>query len=591
LSRRLGRLLRAARKEARGLRNLSGEAAGGAAARQFALLTGEGFVLAVPADPSAEARTLFGTLILRGPPAQAPQKAGAGQAPLRVFKDPERNRAFWRYVLAYIPFGIGFQMYKVGMPYFVSSFTKNILRESNDPRGLDPAALQALIRSSRSLSRIAHWTAQAFSSASIPLFTRKSEGAPGGWLSAATLIRSAVVALIPALFLASGLLSLKAAMGLYLGLVMLQSFFQGVSSNMDATSAARILGAKSVSGAERLKANSILAFVTSGAAVVGPLLAAKAAGLPDFMGKTGCGGALIYGMYSAGLAAAGLLFASIRMLFQKAPDEMGAQGPSNFGEALRELPPSLKDGVRLVLKDRFLRTVLALSLIAALFSDPLIFSILPEFIEALVKSSGAALDLPVLGSLFHGVVSSPMGSFGLMAMFSNLGDIASTLLIGPLRRLLRRFGFASEESLAAPLYLLAAAEAPLFWAMTSSRSVWAVFALFGLQSMSTSFARIVTAGLYQKRLGSYGLSSVPRILAARSFLGILASILSTCLFGFGLRGLPLACALRIAACATTALALAGAVSPWLMFGREQRSRLAPSHSGPDPFSAAAGSAF
>jgi hypothetical protein len=76
----------------------------------------------------------------------------------------------------------------------------------------------------------------------------------------------------------------------------------------------------------------------------------------------------------------------------------------------------------------------------------------------------------------------------------------------------------------------------------------------------------------QKKMGTYTGGEVNKVLAAESFLGILAAIVSTVLYGFVLTNIPIATALLIAAVATTIYGAFQLISPWLAFTKEQRSR-------------------
>ncbi|MFA6030558.1 MAG: hypothetical protein WC969_11945 [Elusimicrobiota bacterium] len=587
-------LAAAAAEEVRGLADLPQGAARTATDRQFSLLSGEAPAaaradLAQTPVPVAAGGSLR-ALLSRPRGAESAENASSEPAPpasrTQVFKDPERNGAFWRYALAYSTYLFGFQMYIVGMPFLVSSFTKNLLYENHDPRFGDSEAVKALVRSNRSLSRIMHWIAQAVSYATVPLLGKKGAAAPGTWLSRSAFARAAVIALIPTLFFASGLFSLKAAILVYLGLVMLQSYLQGVFVTMDSAATTRIMGEKSVSPEERLRANSILTFIASTAAIIGPALAGKVAQLPDFFNKTGSAGAVIYGIYAGTMALGGLIFASIRLLGRKdaalgtdgTAAESAASEPLSAKAVLSRLWASMRDGSRMIFKNRLLRTFTLLLLVNALFSDPLIFSILPEFVETLVKIGGGGgeiLGIPVIGWLLRSITETPMGYYGLMVAASSVGSILATLAMEPLRKVLARLGFRTEESLTVPFYLLAAVEVPLFWLLVSTGSIWAALGIYGLQSLVTAFAGIVMSGLYQKALGSFEREDVPKVLAARSFMNICAAILSTYVFGFVLKGVPLATMLTVAAVAMTALGALRVAAPWLMLSKEERTRAAP----------------
>ncbi|WP_162542954.1 hypothetical protein, partial [Klebsiella pneumoniae] len=86
--------------------------------------------------------------------------------------------------------------------------------------------------------------------------------------------------------------------------------------------------------------------------------------------------------------------------------------------------------LKLIRKNRFLLTLLAMNLISSMFADPLVFNVLPEFVEGVLKASPGAIDgllqIPVLGWFLDGLVSTPMGFFALLITFSSLGSAAAS---------------------------------------------------------------------------------------------------------------------------------------------------------------------
>ncbi|MDD5629453.1 MAG: hypothetical protein PHU21_10345, partial [Elusimicrobia bacterium] len=279
----------------------------------------------------------------------------------------------------------------------------------------------------------------------------------------------------------------------------------------------------------------------------------------------------------------GLVYATVR-IFNKKDSEpsaqtAGAPRQSSLKSVIKELAASLKDGVKLIFKDRFLRVITLSALLVSLFSDPLIFNVLPEYVENLINANpatiGAALKIPVLGWFLKGMTSTPMGFFSLLIVFSSIGSILGSLLVDPLRRLLNRFGFKTEESMTVPLYILAALQIPLFWLMISVPSMWLVLPLYGLQTFLASFAAMIVSGVNQKKMGTFAGGQVNKILAAESFLGIIAAIISTLVYGFVLTNIPIATALLIAAVATTVYVAFQLISPWLAFTKEERRRTPP----------------
>ncbi|MCX5790527.1 MAG: hypothetical protein NTX64_18800 [Elusimicrobia bacterium] len=596
----IGRIRSAADKAADGIGRAQGTGASEQASRQFAALTGERWAprtqvadVEVPADPTrvpaVEGRS--GDAIQPGlrspsvnepaapkaePPAPEKPKGGIFQ----VFNDPVRNHAFWRYVTGYSFFLFGYELYVVGLPYLISAMTTNSLKEHKDPRAGNEQALKELIRSNRSLARIAHWSAQAFSYISMPLFSRNAEEAgPRKWLVRSMLIRAGVLALVPVLFFATGVLSLQASVAVLFGLIAVQSFFQGVSVTTEGAATTRLLGDKSVTAEERTKANSILTVLGAVIAIIGPLVAGQIALIKPFFGKTGVGGAVIYGIYAGVIALTGLIYSTIKMFGGKNGTSEAASGdasiaPTTLGGTLKHLWASIKDGTRIVFKDRLMRTMLILSMLGSLFSDPLVFNVLPEYIEALVTKNpgglGALLQIPGVGWFLKSLVATPMGNFALMMVMASLGSIAATLLMKPLTKLFNRMGFKTEEALTIPFYVIAALEAPLFFLMIHTPVILGAVALYGLQSLAVGFIGIAIQGLYQKRLGEQKDENVNKILAAESLLGIAAAILSTFAYGFLLKDIAIGTSLAIAAFATLAVSLVRLAAPFLSFTKAER---------------------
>ncbi|MFA5140117.1 MAG: hypothetical protein WC728_12870 [Elusimicrobiota bacterium] len=569
-----------------------------AAAKQFSLLTGEGVsqsqaldVAAAPAvqsfgrSPVSLRRAAAAPSGDRDPLVAADAEVSAQAPPAKpsfgqVFKDPERNKSFWRYVVGTIVYYFGIEMYVVGLPFLVSAYTKNVLYENNDARLQNAELLKTVIRENRSVARIAHWIAQAFSYASIPLFTRNMEHGPKTWLVRSALIRAGILALLPTLFFASGIFSLQTALWTLFGLIAVQSFFQGLYVTMDTMATTRLFGDKSVTAAERMKANSILTFIAAATAIIGPAIAGQISLVKDFFGKTGVGAALIYGIYALATGIAGLIYATVGIIGKKAAADEAASGvdapaKKGFKSVLKDLAVSLKDGIKIIWKSRFLRTLTVLSLIISLFSDPLVFNVFPEFVEGILAANPGTLNwilqIPVIGWLFKGLTSTPMGYYSLMVVFFSVGNILASMFMEPLRKLFKKLGFKNEESLTIPLYVMAALEAPLFWVMISYPSMWGILMLYGMQALATAFSGIAVAGLHQKTLGELKSGDVSKVLAAESFLGIIAAIIATYVYGFVLTGIPIATSLLIAAIATTVLAALRLAAPWLYFTKEQRN--------------------
>ena len=392
-------------------------------------------------------------------------------------------------------------------------------------------------------------------------------------------MRFAVLALIPTLFFASGLLSLNGAFLIFFGLVAAQSFFQGLSVTTESAATARIIGDSSVTQSERTKANSILFFISAAMSILGPVLGGQVAAISELFGKANPGGALIYGIYALVCGVAGLIFASLGIINNKAAVSAEAQAApvaekTGLGGVFKNLWVSFKDGLKLVFKNRLLRTLAIVALVSSLFADPLIFNVLPEFVEGLIKSDpgglGSLMGIPVVGWVLKALTGTPMGYFALMTAGASLGSMVASATLKPLRKLFMKLGFKTEESLTIPFYILAALEAPLFWLMIAAPSMWAVVGLYLLQSLLVGYAGITISSFYQKTLGDHDRKDVPKVLAAQSLINIFASILATYLYGFVLTGIPIATSLLIAAIATTVLSVIRLAAPWLLFSKESR---------------------
>jgi hypothetical protein len=394
---------------------------------------------------------------------------------------------------------------------------------------------------------------------------------------------------IVGLFLSTGVMGVNAAVISLFLLIGAQSFFQGLSVIMEGVGGVRLLGDPSVTDEERNKANSIMTFVSSAMSITAPICAALLAGLipvgKKIFGKDGISGALIYGLYAVATGLTGLIYSTVKIFKDKpaaAQVQAGAQAPAKFSwkGALKEIFVSLGQGFKLIGKDRFLSTQVVLALIASFFSDILIFTVLPEYVENVASAGlGSVLNIPVLGWFVKTLTSTAMGSFSMLAVASYLGLMLGSLLNDPVGRLLGKLGFKNEASKTIPLYVLAALEIPLFWLMIATPSLWAVLGLYGLQALVTAFGSIVISGLTQKRQGTYG-EQIGKVLAAQSFIAICAGIAATVLFGSVFRNVPIAVLLKYAAIATTALGLMRLISPWTLFSKSERQRnLLPPESG------------
>lgn len=583
----------AADEAVKNIERASGAQATEQAAKQFSALTGEkllesaGSGLAVPASEGSSQSGLAKGDGASGREAKAeppqPEKPKTGF--FRVFRDSARNSAFWRYITGYSIFLFGFEMYVVGLPYLVSSMTANGLREANDARAGNAEAVKELVRSNRSMGRIAHWVAQAVSYATVPLFTRNVEkDGPRKWLVRSMLIRAAILAAVPAVFFATGVMGLTGAMWTLFGLIALQSFFQGITVTTEGASTARLMGDKSVTPEERTKANSIITVVAAVITILGPVVAGQIAQIGPVMGKNGVGGAVIYGVYALTVGIAGLIYASIKLFGAKgqaseakAEAKAGEAAPTGLGGTLKKLWTSIKDGTRLILKDRLLRTMLMMSMISSLFSDPLVFNVLPEYIEGLVTANGGTLGavggIPVLGPILKMLSATPMGNFAMMMLMASVGSIVATLLMKPLTKLLDKLGFKSEKAKTIPLYIIAALEAPLFIMMINTPTILGVIGLYGLQALATAFVGIAISGHYQENLGKRADGDVNKVLAANSLIGIVAAIISTFAYGFLLKDIAIGTSLLIAGIAIAVMGALRIAAPFLMFSKEERKRV------------------
>ncbi|HEX4046353.1 MAG TPA: hypothetical protein VH309_00885, partial [Elusimicrobiota bacterium] len=392
---RLAQVRIAADKAVDGLAHASDGGSRGMADAQFAALTGERLAASAPdgvAAPSAGALAdLPARAFLDEPsaPAAAPAKADV-PAPkpskpgfFSVFRDPERNKAFWRYVKGYSIFLVGYEMYVVAQPYLISSMVKNALNEKHDPRAGNAAVVNELIRTDRSLSRIAQWGAQFFSYATIPLFTKNVEkDGPRKWLVKATFVRAGALAAIATVFFATGVIG-QTALWVLFGLIAVQSFFQGIAITSEGAATTRLLGDKTVTSDERTRANSILTIIGSVISIIGPILAGGIALMGPIKGKSGVGGAVIYALYAGAIALTAFIYSTIKMFAGPGANADAAAGTAAVAPAPRKLVgvvkglwDSIKTGTRIILKDRLLRTLLILSTIGSLFSDPLVFNVL-----------------------------------------------------------------------------------------------------------------------------------------------------------------------------------------------------------------------
>jgi hypothetical protein len=336
-----------------------------------------------------------------------------------------------------------------------------------------------------------------------------------------------------------------------------------------------------VTSDERTRANSILTIIGAVISIIGPVIAGLIAKLGPIHGKAGVGGAVIYAIYAGAMALTGLIYAGIKMFAGpgKNPDAAltaGAAAPATktFVGVLKGLWTSITQGTRIVLKDRLLRTMLILSTISSLFSDPLVFNVLPEYIEKLAASSagtvGAIMHVPVIGWFLSTLTSTPMGNFALMVVMASIGSIVAAVTIKPLTKLFTKFGFKTEEAQTIPFYFLAALEAPLFFLMIHTPTMLGAVALYGLQSLAVGYIGISLSGLYQKNLGGQKDENVNKILAADSLIGIGAAILSTVVYGFILTNIPIATSLMIAAIATGVVSLIRLAAPFMSFSKAQR---------------------
>jgi len=496
----------------------------------------------------------------------------------QVFKDPERNRSFWRYLIGNTLYLFGVKMYVVGLPFLISSLTKNSLSDNHDARAASAEAVKALIRENRSLARIAHWVAQGVGYIALPFFAKNAEQGPKKLLLRTALIRTGILALIPTLFFATGVMGVQAALWTFMGLIAAHSFVLGIYSTMDKASVAIILGDKSVTTAERVKANSLLTLTASFVAILAPAIAGQISLVGKLFGKDGPGGAVIYGFYAAAVGLAGLIYSGISLLANKAAPRTAAAGEAAPADAVKggtfkNLWTSLRDGFKLIWNNRVLRVMMFMNLISFLFADPLTFNVLPEFAETIIKSSaslGALFDVPVLGWLLHGLTSTPMGYFGMMGAVAAAGYIAATLVMEPLRKLFTRLGFKTEEGLMIPFTVLGLIEIPLFWVMLHTPSMWAILGLYALQAFVSGGMTVMFAGVNQKALGAHKPGDVNKIVATQSLMLIVAAIASTYLYGFVLTGIPIGVGMLIAFGVTALLNLFRAASPWLLFSKEQR---------------------
>ena len=581
---------RAAAEAVRDIDNLPPDGASGAAKTQFDALTGEknldGADLVAEPPPASSPRTsqAAGETLAPASSAEAKPEPKAEVPPAKtpytqVFKDAERNRSFWRYLVGYCCFMLGMEMYTVGLPFYMSSFVQNTLREHHDPRAANDEALKAVIWQTRSFTRIAHWTAQGLSYVAVPLFTRNSDGRLN-WLPRTFWVRSGILLSIFALFYATGFMSIPTALCVLLALVAAQSFFQGIGCVLEEAGQRRLFGDPSVSSEERERANSLLNIASSIPAIVGPILASLCSQIKKMWGKSDVGGAVIYGVYGLFAGLAGLMYAMVKIFFEKRDasavslkNKSGLDPPGKvpLRGAMRDVWESLKKGVVMLVKDRFLRTMLILSLVASLFIDPLTFNVLPDYVDSLVHAHQGAIGIPGIGWLLKCLTSGAMGCFGLLMVGGSVGAMLCSLFMKPLSRLCAWLGFKTEESRIIPFYFLAALGVPLFWIMIGVHSIWPLVALYALQCLIGGFEIILTNGLTQKKLGTYSQTQTNRIMSAEYLLGIFAAIAVTLASARWLAHIPLHVSLLWAAVATTIYGIVQLVAPWLAFSKQERS--------------------
>ena len=569
----------AAAKAVAGLDKAGGDASSVKARVQFATLTSEALGSSKTSDSGVVAAGAMGALrsgLVKSVARPASEKKlGVTQ----VFRDPERNKAFWLWTLGYGIFLVGYQMIAVALPYLVSSMTRNALNENHDARVSNEAAFSTLIDSNRSLTRTAFWVAQAFSYLSIPLFTRNAQkDGPRKLLVRTTFIRAGLLALIPALFFATGLMGVQASLWLLVGILAVQAFFQALTSAAEGASTTRIMGDQSVTTAERTKANSIITFVAAALAIIAPIVAGLLASIGPVMGKSGVGGAAVYSIYAGAVALSGFVWATIRMLTGpsngSSSDKTHGSPRLGFVDTIKNLWHSIKEGARIILHDRMLRTMAIISVVASLFSDPLTFSVLPKYVEHLVLNNpgslGAVMSVPGLGWLLNILAATPMGNFAMMMVMASVGSIAAAFLIKPITALLNKLGFKTEESRTIPFYVLAALEAPLFFLMINTPTLLGVIALYGLQALSNGFIGIAIQGIAQKKLGEQKPGDVNKILAVQALIGIGVAIIATFVYGFFLTGVAVSTMMTIAAIAIGAMGLLRLAAPFLAFSKETR---------------------
>ena len=493
----------------------------------------------------------------------------------KVFKDPERNAAYWKWFAGEQAVMVGFYMYMVALPFYMQSFSANLLREAGMFDSTTKEQLAETVRQNRALARIAHWVAQAIAYTALPFFTKGDHG-PRRWMVRSAYVRAAMYAGIFGIFYGSGMVGAQGALYILLGLIGAASFFQGIAVTMSSGAGARIMGDKSVTKEERKTANSMRTFASALIAIVAPLIAGQILGLGALFGKDGGGGALIYGIYAGSVAISGFIFSQIKMLAKKKTasemtgdqDAMGVEaGTKGFFGTMKGIGRSMLKGVKLVWSNRFLRTMVAINLAMSLFTDPLIFNALPQFMAQVLEADPGAMT--AFGGILGFFMDSPGGLFALLMTSSSIGSVIAAISAKPLDKFFGRW-FKTEESLTIPYYILAALSVPAFWGMIMYPSVLTVLGLYGLQTLLGGFVGLTMVGIYQKNLGSYSSKEMNQVLAASSFVSILAAIASTYAYGFLLVDIPLATMLTVAAVATTVAGALRLAAPWLMFTKAQR---------------------
>lgn len=508
--------------------------------------------------------------------ADAPAKAGvrarlarwAGER-LRVFRDPQRNKNFWRFFLGYEFMITGVQIGIVGLPYLVSSFTRNTLSPESQA-AVSQQAFDALVRQRRGTVAGASRLSQVLAFLSLPFLMGKQKGGAKKLLTRAGWLRAAVLVLIPLhFFVFSGLMPAAISFGVLLTVFTLQNYFEGVHGGMISVMSSEVIGSSSVTKEERARANSLITGTAAVLSILVPALLGKLSAIPDILGKVGSGSASIFGIYSAVIAVSSLFFGMIALNRAKANPGGGA------GMGARPMK-AIKAGFKAIIGNRFFRTILLIDAFALLITDPLMFNVFPEFVKTILADSASTLSgltqLPMIGWFLDGLINTPMGYFGLLVAAGSLGSALASMILNRVVDFLTKRGFLSEESQAVPLFRIGVVGAVAFAGIPLFPSIWPVLLFWMAHSFFRAFASIQRLSLYQKNMARYSPNERSAIIGGMSLTTAFVAFLSNMAYGFLFQHVTIAASMTVAIIAIGILGVMLWFAPNLMFSKDERAR-------------------